>query len=157
MASATRTEVLPDTLQVHDTLPTSTAIKGAHYEVIEPLQSIGCQGNITFDITTNDNTFLDPYRTYIYIESVLKKADTGVINTGAGADDTVNEEARVTTVNGLAYAWFNNVTVKINGVVIESLNNKYAYRGDLEMRLTYPDVQGRTFENDGIRRRRFTF
>ena len=138
MASATGTEVLPDTLQVHDTLPTSTAIKGAHYEVIEPLQSIGRQGNITFDVTTNDNTFLDPYCTYIYIESVLKKSDTTAINTGDGAADTIREEGRVAPVNGLAYAWFNNVTVKINGVVIESLNNKYAYRGDLETRLTYP-------------------
>ena len=139
MASTTGAEVLPDTLQVHDTLPTSTAIKGAHYKVIEPLHSIGRQGNITFDITTNDNTFLDPYCTYVYTESLLRKGDTTGIAAGDGAGDTVLEQARVTTVNGLAYAWFNNVTAKINGVVIESLNNKYAYRGDIETRLSYPE------------------
>ena len=28
--------------------------------------------------------------------------------------------------------------VKLNGQVIELVNNRYAYRGDLEMRLSYP-------------------
>ena len=75
----------------------------------------------------------------MYIESVLKKADGGAITAGPGADDTVLEPARVTTVNGLGYAWFNNVTVKLNGTVIESLNNKYAYRADIETRLSYAE------------------
>ena len=41
-------------------------------------------------------------------------------------------------VNGLSHAWFNNMKVKINRQVIESINNRYAYRKDLEMRLSYP-------------------
>ena len=36
-------------------------------------------------------------------------------------------------VNGLSHAWFNNMKVKINRQVIESINNRYAYRKDLEM------------------------
>ena len=53
------------------------------------------------------------------------------------ADGDINNESKVIPVNGLSHAWFNNVIVKINGTVIESINNKYAYRGDLEMRLSF--------------------
>ena len=46
-------------------------------------------------------------------------------------------KAKLIPVNGLSHAWFNNVIVKINGTVIELINNKYAYRGDLETRLSF--------------------
>ena len=50
----------------------------------------------------------------------------------------VKDKYKFLPVNGLSHAWFNNVKVKLNGQVIESVNNRYAYRGDLEMRLSYP-------------------
>ena len=53
------------------------------------------------------------------------------------ADGDINNPSKVIPVNGLSHTWFNNVIVKINGTVIKSINNKYAYRGDLEMRLSF--------------------
>ena len=50
-------------------------------------------------------------------------------------DADIADNTKVVTVNGLSHAWFNNVIVKINGTVIESVNNKYAHRGDLQTRL----------------------
>ena len=83
--------------------------------------------------------FLDPYCTFVYIESILKAGDGDDLATGDPADDAdIADNTKVVTVNGLSHTWFNNVIVKINGTVIESINNKYAYRGDLEMRLSYP-------------------
>jgi len=137
-APASSSEVLPDSLQVHETLPTSTGIKWSQFEEVQPLQNIGRQGSITFNITTDKDHFLDPYSTFVYIESILKKADGDNLATGDAADGDVAAESKVITINGLSHAWFNNVIVKINGTVIESVNNKYAYRGDLETRLSYP-------------------
>ena len=122
-------EVLPDLLQVHQTLPTSTGIKGSQFEEVQPLQNIGRQGSITFHITVDKDHFLDPYCAFMYIENLA---------TGAAPDDgDINNKSKVIPVNGLSHAWFNNVIVRINGTVIESINNKYAYRGDLETRLSF--------------------
>ena len=135
-------EVLPDALQVHETLPTSTAIKSTQYEIVEPLTNISRQGAITFSWHADKDTFIDPYCTFVYIESVLTNHDgtrmDPLADLEGGADGTVKNKYKVLPVNGLSHAWFNNVKVKLNGQVIESVNNRYAYRGDLEMRLSYP-------------------
>ena len=132
-------EVLQDSLQVHETLPMSNAIKGSQFEEVQPLQNIARQGSITFHITMDKDHFLDPYCTFVYIESILKAGDGDDLATGDPADDAdIADNTKVVTVNGLSHAWFNNVIVKINGTVIKSVNNKYAYRGDLETRLSYP-------------------
>ena len=125
-------EVLPDSLQVHQTLPMSTVIKGSQFEKVQSLQNIGRQGSITFHITVDKDHFLDPYCTFMYIESILKDGDGNNLATGAPtADGDINNKSKV---NSLSHAWFNNIIVKINGTVIKLINNKYAYRGDLEMR-----------------------
>ena len=80
-------KVLPDSLQVHETLPMSNAIKGSQFEEMQPLQNIARQGSITFHITTDKDHFLDPYCTFVYIESILKAGDGDNLATGAPADD----------------------------------------------------------------------
>ena len=130
-------EVLSDSVQVHQTLPTSTGIKGSQFKEVQPLQNIGRQGS-TFHITVDKDHLLDPYCTFVYIESILKDGDGDNLATGGPpADGDINNESKVIPVNGLPHAWFNNVIVKINGTVIQSINNKYAYRGDLDMRLSF--------------------
>ena len=131
-------EVLPDSLQVHQTLPTSTGIKGSQFEEVQPLQNIARQGSITFHITVDKDHFLDSYCTFMYIESILKDGDSNNLATGVPvADGDINKESKVIPVNSLSHTWFNNVMVKINGTVIKSIKNKYAYRGDLEVRLSF--------------------
>ena len=135
----TSEEILPDALQVHETLPTSTAIKSTQYEIVEPLTNISHQGAITFSWHADKDTFIDPYCTFVYIESVLTRHDgTRMDPLGDLEGGNVKDVYKVLPVNGLSHAWFNNVKVKLNGQVIESVNNRYAYRGDLEMQLSYP-------------------
>ena len=119
-------EVLPDSLQVHQTLPMSTGIKGSQFKEVQPLQNIGRQGSITFHIMVDKDHFLDPYCTFVYIESILKDGDGNNLATGApAADGDINNESKVIPVNGLSHAWFNNIIFKINVTVIKSINNKY--------------------------------
>ena len=132
-------EVLPDSLQVHEMLPTSTGIKGSQFEEVQPLQNLRRQGSITFNIITDKGHFLEPYCTFVYIESILKMGGGDDLEVGDVPNDgDIPDETKVIPINGLSHAWFNNVVVKINGTIIESINNKYAYRGDLETRLSYP-------------------
>ena len=130
----TSEEILPDTLQVHETLPTSTAIRSTQYKIVEPLTNISRQGAITFSWHADKDTFIDPYCTFVYIKSVLTRHDgTCMDPLGDLERGNVKDIYKVLPVNGLSHAWFNNVKVKLNGQVIESVNNSYAYRGDLEM------------------------
>ena len=73
-------EILPDALQVHETLLTSTAIKSTQYEIVEPLTNISRQGVITFSWHADKDTFIDPYCTFVYIESVLTAPDSTGVN-----------------------------------------------------------------------------
>ena len=131
-------EILPDTLQVHKTLPTSTVIKSTQYEIFEHLTNISRQGAITFLWHADKDTFIDPYCTFIYIKSILTRADGTRMNPlGDLEGGNVKNMYKVLPVNRLSHAWFNNVKVKLNGQVIETVNNRYAYRGDLGMQLSY--------------------
>ena len=145
----TSEEILPDALQEHETLPTSTAIKSTQYEIVEPLTNISHQGAITFLWHADKDTFIDPYCTFVYIESVLTRHNgTRMDPLGDLEGGNVKDVYKVLPVKGLSHAWFNNEKVKLNGQVIESVNNRYAYRGDLEMRLSYPkQIKRRAPEN----------
>ena len=134
----TSEEVLPDALQVHETLPTSTVIKSTQYEIVEPLTNISRQDAITFSWHADKDTFIDPYCTFVYIKSVLTRHNGTCMNPlGDLEGQNIKDVYKVLPVNRLSHAWFNNVKVKLNGQVIESVNNRYAYRGDLEMQLSY--------------------
>ena len=140
MAPPLSEEVLPDSLQVSGTLPTSTGIKGSFYEVVEPVNNIARQGAFTFNWASDKDTFIDPYCMFIYIESIIKLRDGTILDTGpadAGAGNDAVTNSKVLTVNGLNHAWFNNVKVKINGTLLEATNNKYAWRDDIETRLSF--------------------
>ena len=133
-------EVLPDVLQVHKTLPTSTAIKLTQYEIVEPLTNISHQGAMAFLWHADKDMFIDPYCTFVYIESVLTRHNGTHMNPlgDLEAGGSVKDIYKILPVNGLSHTWFNNVKVKLNGQVIESVNKRYDYGGDLEMRLSYP-------------------
>ena len=93
-------------------LPTSTGIKGSFYEVVEPVNNIARQGAITFSWASDKDTFIDPYCTFIYIESIIKLRDGTLLDTAAADASTSNDavaNSKVLTVNGLNHAWFNNV------------------------------------------------
>ena len=101
-------EVLPDARQVHETLPTSTAIKLTQYEIVEPLTNISRQGAITFSWHADKDTFIDPYCTFVYIESVLTRHNGTRMNSlGDLEGGNVKDIYKVLPVNRLSHAWFN--------------------------------------------------
>ena len=67
-------EVIPEEIDLHSTLPTQTAIKGAKFQIINVRNAIERKGLISFRIVSGDNQFIDPYNTYVLITSSLKKS-----------------------------------------------------------------------------------
>ena len=56
---------------------------------------------------------------------------------GVGAH---NANSNVLMVNGLSHAWFKKINVQLNGENISFDGNMYAHRGDIKMRLSYPQT-----------------
>ena len=56
---------------------------------------------------------------------------------GVGAH---NANSNILMVNGLSHAWFKKINVRLNGENISFNGNIYGHRGDIEMRLSYPQT-----------------
>ena len=103
-------EVIPESVDLHSTLPTQTAMKLSKFQYFNPRSSLEKKGLIPFRIVSRDDEFIDPYHTYICI--VMRILD-GVGNEiteqdGVGAH---NANSNVLMVNGLSHTWFKKINV----------------------------------------------
>lgn len=145
-------EVIPDILDLHKSLPTQIAVKGAHELFLFPRTSIEKEGNIQFKIATGSEEFLDPFDMYIFCVTRILSSTGGILEPGTlGTDGARRANAagdngfvatpaasKVLLINGINSAWFKNINVRLNGEVIASGDNMYMYKADLENRLSYP-------------------
>ena len=88
---------------MHSTLPTQTAIKGGKFQIINVQNAIERKGVISFRILSADNQFIDPYNTYVLINSSIKNPEGN--NISARATGAHNPVSNVLPVNGLGTAW----------------------------------------------------
>ena len=131
-------EVIPEEIDLHSTLPTQTAIKGAKFQIVTVQNAIERKGIISFRIVSGDNQFIDPYNTYVLIISSIK--DPTGANIPAVAADAHNPVCNMPPVNGLGTAWFKKIDVELNGTTVSFDGNMYSHRADIENRLSYPDM-----------------
>ena len=131
-------EVIPEETDLHSTLPTQTAIKGAKFQIVNVRNVIERKGLISFRIVSGDNQFIDSYNTYVLITSSIKDPTGANIPTVAtGAHNLV---CNMLPVNGLGTAWFKKIDVKLNGTTLSFDGNMYSHRADIENRLSYPNT-----------------
>ena len=129
-------EVIVDCIDLHSTLPTQTALKGSRFIFHEPKSSIERKGGIHFKIVSSDNEFIDPHNTFIFIECRIL-SDKGEKLQVVDKDENVVPHGCVIPINGLSYSFFKSIEVKINNKEVSFDGSMYAYRGDLETRLSY--------------------
>ena len=129
---STREEVIPEEIDLHSTLPTQTAIKGAKFQIVNVQNAIERKGVISFRVMSRDNQFIDPYNTYVLITSSIK--DPTGANIPAEATDAHNPVCNMLPVNGLGAAWFKNIDVKLNGTTVSFDGSMYSHRADIENR-----------------------
>ena len=139
-------EVLPESLRLHATLPTQTAAKHSRYHCIQPKNAISRTGVISFELLAGDHKFIDVGSAMVYVECSVRTAQSDVVPeripnpAGGGAAPIINPKVKTVPVNGIGHTIFNNVKVSLNGIQIDSGSTLYPYRGDLEMRLSYPQM-----------------
>ena len=109
-------EVIPEEIDLHSTLLTQKAIKGAKFQIINVRNATERKGVISFRIVSGDNQFIDPYNTYVLITSSIK--DPTGTNITALAADAHNPVCNVLPVNGLGTAWLKKIDVKLNETAI---------------------------------------
>ena len=137
-------EVLPESLRLHTTLPMQTAAKHSHYHCIQPKNAISRTGAISFEILVGNNKFTDVGSRMLYVESSVRTAQSEMIPskiahpTDATRPNIVNPKVKTVPMNGIGHTIFNNIKVSLNGTQIDSGSTLYPYRGDFEMRLSYP-------------------
>ena len=119
-------EVIPESVDLHSTLPTQTAMKLSKFQYFNPQSSLEKKGLIPFRIVSGDNEFIDPYHTYICIVMrILDGAGNKIAEQdGVGAH---NANSNVLTVNGLSHVWFKKINVRLNGENISFDGNMYAH------------------------------
>ena len=132
-------EVIPESVDLHSTLPTQTAMKLSKFQYFNPRSSLEKKGLIPFRIVSGDDEFIDPYHTYICIVTRILDGVGNKITEqdGVGAH---NANSNILMVNGLSHAWFKKINVWLNGENISFDGNMYAHQGDIKMRLSYPQT-----------------
>ena len=106
---------------------TQTSMECGGYVEYNPISSIGDGTPIEFDINGSGQDYIDLANTQIYVKAKIVTANGGNI-----ADD-----AGVGPINNFLHSLFTEVDIKVNGTMVTSPNNTYAYRAYLENLLTY--------------------
>ena len=152
-------EVIPDSLALHATIPTQTAIKGFREHEILPITSIDDTGQIIFRFTVPHGEMMHVEETLLFVNSKIVDASTGKAipttithNRDGDKVEILNPKARVLFANGVNHMWFKSLSVSVNGELIDKGNNNlYHVRGDLETRLGFGlNVKRSHLSNDGF-------
>jgi len=140
-------EALPESLDLHSCLPTQVGVKSSRYQVVNPINSIQNAKTIEFQVQSAGDELIDPHHTYLFLAVRILGPDGAVIpsqipDTSVGAQPNAkkhNPVSDVLLVNGVGHMLFQNCKVKLNDVIISHGDGMYAYRGDLETRLMWPE------------------
>lgn len=107
--------------------PTQTSIESGIYVEYHPISSLTDGAPIEFDVTASGDDYLDLTNSLLHVRAKIVRAD----GSNLAAADTVGP------VNNFLHTLFSQVDVTLNGTLITSSNNTYAYRAYLETLLSY--------------------
>lgn len=132
-------EVIPEFLDLFSSIPTQVAVKSGKYKRIDPIASLDNSGAINFAIKCDDTEFFDLSRSLICVVTRITDGDGADLpdEEVVGGVRGHNAASDVILINGIGSTWFKNLQVKINGTSIESSDGMYAFRADLDNRLSY--------------------
>ena len=135
-------QVLPEGIQVHETLPTVVGVHSGAYKWINPTTGMAQTGKIQFSWSGSGDRWLDLHNTFLYFTYMIRDSAGNPIRpaadpTGQPTGNNFNDMAKVLPVNGISYALFKDVRVELNKQFVDSGNMMYAHQADLEVRLDY--------------------
>src|SRR6266516_2627012 len=114
-------------LDLFTTPMTQTSIESGSWAEFNPTSALSDSMPIEFDISGAGTSYIDLAHTQLIVRAQLLKAD------GTRIDNT----AHVAPINLFLHSLFSEIDVKLNGTLITSSNNTYAYRAYIETLLSY--------------------
>jgi hypothetical protein len=106
---------------------TQTSIESGTYVEYHPVASITGGAPIEFDVTASGDDYLDSDNSFLCVRAKITRAN----NDDLDAVDTVGP------VNNFLHSLLSQVDVLLNGTLITSSTNTYAYRAYIETLLSY--------------------
>ena len=109
--------------------PLQTSVERGLWVEHHPLASITATGPIEFIVKGAGEDYIDLTNTFIHVRAKITKED--------GSDLVKADDDLVAPVNLFLQALFSEVDVTMNGVLVSTSTNTYAYRAYLETLLSY--------------------
>jgi hypothetical protein len=106
---------------------TQTSIESGSYVEYHPISSIIGGAPIEFDVTASGDDYIDFANSYVHVRAKITR-DNG---------DNLEAADTVGPVNNFLHSLFSQVDVSLNGTLITSSTNTYAYRAYIETLLSY--------------------
>ena len=106
---------------------TQTSIDSGVYVEYHPISSITSGAPIEFDVTASGDDYLDFANSFLYVRAKITR-DNG---------DNLDAADTVGPVNNFLHSLFAQVDVSLNGSLVTSSMNTYAYRAYIETLLSY--------------------
>lgn len=113
-------------LELFSQLPTQTSVEEGYYVEFAAKNSLS-DGPILFDVHGDGSDYVDLLNSYLFLEVKVVQQD--------GTD--LEDDAVVSSANGLFHSLFNQVEVKLNDTLVSESNNTYHYRAYIENLLSY--------------------
>ena len=120
--------------------PIQTSIEHATVKDNYPISSMIESGPLEFTITGNGEEYLDLSSAYLHIVAHVSKS--GVANPEA--------TDKALPVNNWAHSLFSQIDVSINGKMVSSSSNTYAYRAYIESLLSFGKACKKTFLTNSL-------
>ena len=107
-----------------------------HYPISSMIES----GPLEFTITGSGDEYLDLSSAYLHLTASIS----------VGGVTTPTEDDKVAPVNNWVQSLFSQVDVSLNGKMVSSSSNTYAYRAYIETLLTFGKAYKKTFHTNSI-------
>jgi hypothetical protein len=106
---------------------TQTSVESGMYVDYHPVSSITSGAPIEFDVNATGEDYLDLSNSLLHVRAKIVKAN----------GDDLEAASSVGPVNNFLHSLFSQVDVSLNGTLITSSTNTYAYRAYIETLLSY--------------------
>ena len=114
-------------LDLFSTPMTQTSVESGAWAEFNPISAITDSMPIEFDISGAGTSYIDLAQTQIIVRAQLLRANL----------QPIDNTAHVAPCNLFLHSLFSEVDVKLNGTLISSSNNTYAFRAYIETLLSY--------------------
>jgi hypothetical protein len=133
-------ECLRSSLDIFTVPPTDAGVSDGRWVEYRPTSAVTGGAPVEFNISGTGDYYLDLDETLLYVKAKVVAAD--------GAD--LAAESAVGPVNNLATSMWSQVDVTLNGKVVSSSTNTYAYRAYVEMLLSFGQEANKSHLQAGL-------